>query len=75
MSTNKFESSYSEDGLWIKIEKFAKKAGKEIVINVLKLYYAMALGKATPTQIATIIAALGYLIILRLERLPRVKNW
>lgn len=62
MSTNKFESSYSEDGLWAKIEKFAKKAGKEIVINVLKLYYAMALGKATPTQIATIIAALGYFI-------------
>lgn len=62
MSTNKYESSYSENGLWTKIEKFAKKAGKEIVINVLKLYYAMALGKATPTQIATIIAALGYFI-------------
>ena len=62
MSTNKYESSYSENGLWSKIEEFAKKAGKEIIVNVLKLYYAMALGKATPAQITAIIAALGYFI-------------
>lgn len=62
MSTNNYESSYSESGLWTKIEKFAKKAGEEIIFNVLKLYYAMALGKATPAQITAIIAALGYFI-------------
>ena len=61
MATN-YEKSYSESGLWEKIEKFAKTAGKEIVTNVLKLYYAMALGKATPAQIAVIIGALGYFI-------------
>ena len=58
-----YEKSYSESGLWEKIEKFAKTAGKEIVTNVLKLYYAMALGKATPKQIAVIIGALGYFIL------------
>lgn len=62
MSTNKYESAYSENGLWAKIEEFAKKAGKEIIVNVLKLYYAMTLGKATPAQITAIIAALGYFI-------------
>lgn len=62
MNTNKFEKSYSESGLWEKIEKFGKKAGKSVVINVLKLYYSMKLGKATPAQIAAIIGALGYFI-------------
>ena len=33
-----------------------------MVVNVLKLYYAMALGKATPAQVAAIIGALGYFI-------------
>lgn len=61
MATN-YEKCYSESALWEKIKKFSKKAGKELVINVLKLYFAMALGKATPAQVAAIIAALGYFI-------------
>ncbi len=62
MDTSKYSQSYSEDGLWKKIEKFASKAGREVICNALKLYYALALGKATPKQIATIIGALGYFI-------------
>lgn len=58
----KYEGKYSEKGFWAKIEKFAKKAGRELVLNALKLYYAMEKGKATPQQILTIIGALGYLI-------------
>lgn len=62
MNNSKYKSSYSEKGFWDKMANFAKKAGKEIVINALKLYYAMALGKATPAQITAIICALGYFI-------------
>ena len=62
MDNRKYESSYSESGLWNKIAKFAEKAGKGVVVNALKLYYAMALGKATPAQITAIIGALGYFI-------------
>lgn len=62
MDNGKYKSSYSEQGLWDKIAKFAGKAGKGLILNVLKLYYAMALGKATPAQIAAIIGALGYFI-------------
>lgn len=62
MENNKYRSSYSEKGLWEKIAKFAKKAGKEMVVNALKLYYAMVLGIATPAQVAAIIGALGYFI-------------
>jgi uncharacterized membrane protein YkvA (DUF1232 family) len=62
MDTVKFSSAYSESALWDKIAKFASKAGRELITNVLKLYYAIAFGKATPEQIAAIIAALGYFI-------------
>lgn len=62
MNNSKYKSSYSEKGFWDKMASFAQKAGKEIVINALKLYYSMALGKATPAQITAIIGALGYFI-------------
>ena len=58
----KYEGKYSEKGLWAKIKKVAKKAGKELVLNALKLFYAMEMGKATRAQILTIIGALGYFI-------------
>jgi len=62
MDNSKYESSYSESGFWNKIADFGKKAGKVVVVNALKLYYAMTLGKATPAQITAIIGALGYFI-------------
>lgn len=62
MNNDKYKDYYSEEGFWDKMAKFAKKAGKELVTNALKLYYAMALGVATPAQITAIIAALGYFI-------------
>lgn len=62
MDNSKYNSSYSEKGLWEKIAKYAKKTGREVVVNALKLYYAMALGVATPAQVAAIIGALGYFI-------------
>ena len=62
MDTSKYSQSYSESGFWKKIAEFAEKSGKEVINNALKLYYAMALGKATPAQIAAIVGALGYFI-------------
>lgn len=62
MSNDKYKSSYSENGLWNKIGEVASKAGKEVITNALKLYYAMDKGKATAPQIAAIIGALGYFI-------------
>ena len=62
MDTSKYSQSYSESGFWKKIAEFAEKSGKEVIYNALNLYYAMALGKATPAQIAAIIGALGYFI-------------
>lgn len=62
MDNSKYSSSYSEKGLWEKIAKYAKKVGRGVIVNALKLYYAMALGVATPTQVVAIIGALGYFI-------------
>lgn len=62
MDTEKYQQSYSESSFWNKMAKFARKAGREVVVNALKLYYAMALGKATPQQVAAIVGALGYFI-------------
>ncbi|MBP5772180.1 MAG: DUF1232 domain-containing protein [Bacteroidaceae bacterium] len=36
--------------------------GRATVENALKLFYAVALGKASPTQVSIIVGALGYLI-------------
>lgn len=62
MDNSKYSGYYSENGFWDKLAEYAKKAGKTVVENALKLYYAMVLGKATPAQVAAIIGALGYFI-------------
>ena len=62
MEDKDYSGSYSEDGLWDKISKNAKKVGLAPISNALKLFYSMKLRKATPAQIVTIVAALGYFI-------------
>ena len=62
MNTDKYQSKYSEPKLWDKLTKFAKNVGYEVVVNILKLYYSLALGKANAKQIAAIVGALGYFI-------------
>lgn len=62
MNNSKYKKDFSENGFWNKLANTAKKAGKGVVVNALKLYYAMAMGKATPEQITVIIGALGYFI-------------
>lgn len=53
---------YSEDSFWSKVGKNAKSIGQRPLLDALKLFYAMKTGEATPAQIVSIIAALGYLI-------------
>lgn len=61
--------SYSEEGFWDKLAKFAKAAGREVVEKALQLYYA-AQAPETPQWAKTVIyAALAY-FILPLDAVP-----
>lgn len=65
----KYEKHYSEDGLWKKIGKVAKKAGLKTVYMVLLLYYVL-ISDSTPKKYkAMIIGALGY-FILPIDMIP-----
>jgi uncharacterized membrane protein YkvA (DUF1232 family) len=67
----KYEKHYSEDGLWKKIGKVAKKAGLKTVYMVLLLYYVL-ISDSTPKKYkAMIIGALGY-FILPLDAIPDI---
>ena len=59
----KYEKEYSEDGLWEKIGKVAKKAGIKVVYYALLLFYALQSDKVTVAEKALIIGALGYFIL------------
>ncbi len=62
---------YSEDNLWSKLQKVAKKAGKPLVSVVLTLYYVL-LSANVPVKYKTIIiGTLGY-FILPIDLLPDV---
>lgn len=61
-NTSGYKDKYSEKGLFEKIGKFAAKAGKKVVFDALKLYYAMKMGKLNAGQIAMVVGALGYFI-------------
>ncbi len=64
-----FGKHYSENSLWSKLQKVAKKAGKPIVSLVLTLYYVL-LSAEVPIKYKTmIIGALGY-FILPIDLLP-----
>lgn len=58
----KYAQAYSENSFWHKVTTLGKKAGKIVLLNALKLYYAMKLGKTTVAQMTAIISALGYFI-------------
>lgn len=62
MANEEYQKNYSENGFWNKIKTVSGKVGKSGILNALKLYYAMKLGKATAIQYASIIGALGYFI-------------
>ena len=58
----KYGANYSEDGLWSKIKGNVKKAGANLIYDVLQLFY-VAKDPNVPMRIrAAIIAPLGYFI-------------
>lgn len=60
MADKDYSGNYSESGMWAHIKKYAKKAGYELIRNVLILYYALP--EASMTDRVVIIGALGYFI-------------
>lgn len=60
--SNEYLESWSEQGFWEKLGRFAKTAGKEVVEKALLLYYAGQEEKAPAWAKATIVGALGYFI-------------
>lgn len=54
---------YSEEGLWEKIQKYAKKAGSSVIYAVLLLYFTMKKEEVPMQAKATIVGALGYFIL------------
>src|SRR5690606_39667036 len=64
-----FEKKFSDSGLWNKLSRYARTAGKEVVEKVLWLYYA-AQDPNTPRWAKTAIyGALGY-FIFPLDAIP-----
>ena len=58
----KYGKNYSEDGLWDKIKGTAKKAGANLIYEVLQLFY-VAKNPNVPMKIrAAMVAPLGYFI-------------
>ena len=58
----KYGANYSEDGLWSKIKDNVKKAGANLIYDVLQLFY-VAQNPNVPMRIrAAMLAPLGYFI-------------
>lgn len=58
----KYGNNYSDDGLWNKIKGTAKKAGANLIYDVLQLFY-VAKNPNVPMKIrAAMVAPLGYFI-------------
>ncbi len=44
---NEYSKEFSEDKFWTKVKNYAMKAGKEVVVSALTLFYTMN-DKGTP---------------------------
>ncbi|MBO4665008.1 MAG: DUF1232 domain-containing protein [Bacteroidaceae bacterium] len=56
----KYQDAFTEEGMWDKLSKFAKKGGRKFIENVLILWYAFP--DASAKDKAIIIGAIGYFI-------------
>ena len=62
MSSSDFQESYSDEGFWDKVKRYAISAGREVIEKALWLYYA-AKRPETPVWAKTVaFGALGYFI-------------
>lgn len=64
-----FEKKFSDSGLWTKLARYAKTAGREVVEKVLWLYYAAQDPKTPRWAKTAIYGALGY-FIFPLDAIP-----
>lgn len=64
-----FSKKYSEEDFWKKLNKFALKAGKEVVEKVLILFFALQQRDVPKWAKGVIIGALGY-FIMPLDAIP-----
>lgn len=60
---------FSEAGFWAKLNNWAVSAGKEVVFNAVKLYFAAMDPETTPWAKAMIFASLGY-FVFPLDAIP-----
>ncbi|MGN1215549.1 MAG: YkvA family protein [Candidatus Cryptobacteroides sp.] len=67
----KYQEQYSEDKLWEKVKKFAKKIGGKTLYYVLVLYYVLQSKNVPAQNKALILGALGY-FILPIDLIPDV---
>ena len=67
----KYQGEYSETKLWNKLRKFAGKLGKDVVYQILVLYYVMKSPDVPLKTKSIVIGALGYLI-LPIDLIPDV---
>lgn len=58
-----FNKHYSEDGLWKKIKKYAKKVGSSAVYAILLLYFVLQKEEVPMKNKTIIIGALSYFIL------------
>ena len=57
-----YEGSYSDDNFWMKLKRFALKAGREVVEKALILFYTMQKPQVPVWAKMVVISALGYFI-------------
>ena len=57
-----YDEEYSEEEFWKKVKAVAIKAGREIIREALKLFYAIISKKTSVSATAVGIGALGYFI-------------
>jgi uncharacterized membrane protein YkvA (DUF1232 family) len=56
------KKNYSESSFWLKLKRFAKKAGIKVVYTALLLYYVLQSPNVPIKAKAIIVGALGYFI-------------
>lgn len=71
LDLQRYETEYSERGLFDKLSSTAKKAGLKVVYYVLLLYFALQSPKISVKEKTLIIGALGY-FILPIDLVPDV---
>ena len=64
-----YQGNYTEQGLWVKIAKVARKAGIKVIYLALLFYYVLRSGTTSKKDRSLILGALGY-FILPLDLIP-----